>query len=400
MVQLVSTVGARDAADLVAATREILPLVRESGDEAERERRIPRHVALAMARAGVVRMLVPRAVGGLEIDPLTQLDVIEMLSHAEASTGWVAQVYSSCAHIAGFVRPDIGAELFAKNPNTIISGTLAAPHGRAHVVPGGYRVTGTWPYGSGCQNSDWLAFTTAVFVGDSPRIDGGGVAEQRIVIVPATTATIHDTWHVGGLRGTGSHDVELDDVFVPDEWTMWWTDPPIHDNPLYWHRWWLLAHGAQRLGVARAAIDEVRHLAQVKTPTRSTILLRDRPITQMQFAQAEALWHGARAFLWETMARLWDQACRGDRLSPRDMALARLANTNASVVAAQVADLMFSAAGGTAIYTSSPIERLFRDAHAAAQHATASPPTYEQWGKVLLHPEPASLPRQPGPPIL
>jgi len=343
---------------------------------------------------------VPRAVGGLEVDPITQLDVIEALAHAEASAGWVAQVYSSCSHITGFMAPEVGWEIFGRNPNAIMSGTLAAPYGRATVVDGGYRVTGRWPYGSGCQNSDFLAFTTGVYVGDEPRIDRFGLAEQRIVVVPASTAIIHDTWRVSGLRGTGSHDVELRDVFVPEGWTMWWTDEAPHPGPLYKHRWWLLAHGAQRLGVARAALDELYTLAQVKTPTRQTNLIRDRAITQMQYAQAEALCGSARAYLWETARALWEKTSGGEAATQKDMALARLANTNASVVAAQVADLVFSAAGGTAISESNPIERMVRDAHAAAAHATASIPTYEQWGKVIIHEDPDSIPRQPGPPLL
>jgi alkylation response protein AidB-like acyl-CoA dehydrogenase len=389
------------AQSLLDATQAILPLVRAGGDQGERERRLPAHVARAMAEAGVCRMLVPRAVGGLEVDPITQLDVIEALAHAEASAGWVAQVYSSCSHITGFMAPEVGWEMFGRNPNAIISGTLAAPYGRATVVEeGGFRVSGRWPYGSGCDNSDWLAFTTGVYVGNQPRLDGYGLPEQRIVVVPAASATIHDTWYVSGLRGTGSHDIELQDVFVPLAWTMWWTDTPHHPGPLYHHRWWLLAHGAQRLGVARAAIDELYDLAQVKTPTRQTNLIRDRAITQMQYAQAEALCGSARAYLWETARKLWAKTSTGQAADMKDLALARLANTNASVVAAQVADLMFSAAGGTAIDTRSPIERLWRDAHAAAAHATASIPTYEQWGKVLIHPDPESIPRQPGPPLL
>ena len=388
------------AQKLLDATRAILPLVRSSGEQAERERRLPARVARAMAEAGIVRMLAPRAIGGQEIDPITQLDVIEQLAHADSSAGWTAQVYSSCAHLTGFLAPEVGQEIFGRNPNAIISGTLAAPYGRSTVVDGGYRVSGRWPYASGCQNADWLGFTTGVYEEDRPRLDADDLPEQRIVVIPASSVTIDDTWHVSGLRGTGSHDVEVEDVFVPAAWACWWTDTPYHPGPLYRHRWWLLAHGAQRLGVARAAIDALYELAQVKTPTRSTILIRDRPLTQMQFAQAEALWHSARAFLWDTMRRLWDRARAGDELSAKELALARLANTNASVVAAQVADLMFSAAGGTAIHTSSPLERLFRDAHAAAQHATASLPTYEQWGRVLLHAEPETLPRQPGPPLL
>jgi alkylation response protein AidB-like acyl-CoA dehydrogenase len=385
---------------LLDATRAILPLVRAGGDQGERERRLPRHVADAMAEAGICRMLAPRAVGGLEVDPITQLDVIEALAQAEGSAGWVAQVYTSNSHLAGFLAPEVGWEMFGRNPNAIMSGTLAAPYGRAMVVDGGFRVSGRWPYGSGCDNADWLGFTTGVYVGDQPRLDEYGLPEQRIIVVPASSAIIHDTWHVSGLRGTGSHDVELQDVFVPNSWSFWWTETPHHPGALYKHRWWLLAHGAQRLGVARAAIDAVYELAQVKTPTRQTNLIRDRGITQMQFAQAEAICSSARAFLWDTARQLWEKTSTGEVATMKDLALARLANTNASVGAAQVADLMFSAAGGTAISTSSPIERLFRDAHAAAAHATASIPTYEQWGRVLIHPDPESLPRQPGPPLL
>jgi alkylation response protein AidB-like acyl-CoA dehydrogenase len=388
------------AQSLLDATQAILPLVRAGGDQGERERRLPAHVARAMAEAGVCRMLVPRAVGGLEVDPITQLDVIEALAHAEASAGWVAQVYSSCSHITGFMAPEVGWEMFGRNPNAIISGTLAAPYGNAVVVDGGFRVSGRWPYGSGCQNSDWLAFTTGVCEGDRPRLDADGLPEQRIIVVPASSATILDTWYVSGLRGTGSHDIELRDVFVPTAWSMWWTDQQPHPGALYHHRWWLLAHGAQRLGVARAAIDALYELAQVKTPTRQTALIRDRAITQMQYAQAEALCGSAHAYLWETATRLWEKTSGGTPATMKDLAQARLANTNASVVAAQVCDLVFSASGGTAIHESSPIERLVRDAHAAAAHATASIPTYEQWGKVLIHEDPESIPRVPGPPLL
>jgi alkylation response protein AidB-like acyl-CoA dehydrogenase len=389
------------AQSLLDATREILPLVRAGGDEGERERRLPRHVADAMAEIGICRMLAPRAAGGLEVDPITYLNVIEALSRAEGSAGWCAQVYTANSHLAGFLSTEIGWELYGKNPKSIMSGTLAAPYGHARVVEGGFRVTGRWPYGSGCDNADWVSFTTGVFLDDDrPRLDEHGLPEQRIIVVPASSATIHGNWYVSGLRGTGSHDVSLQDVFVPNERTFWWTETPHHPGALYRHRWWLLAHGAQRLGVARAMIDALYDLAQVKTPTRQTNLIRDRSITQMQFAQAEAICSAARAFLWETTRKLWEKTSAGESATMKDLALARLASTNASVGAQQVAELMFSAAGGTAISTSCPIERLFRDAHAAAAHATASIPTYEQWGRVLIHPAPESLPRQPGPPIL
>jgi alkylation response protein AidB-like acyl-CoA dehydrogenase len=388
------------AQSLLDATRAILPLVKAGGDQGERERRVPRHVADAMAEIGICRILAPRAVGGLQLDPITYLDIIEALSHAEGSAGWCAQVYTASSHLSGFLAPEVGWEIFGRNPKAIMSATLAAPYGRATVVDGGFRVSGRWPYGSGCDNADFLGFTTGVYVGNQPRLDEHGLPEQRIVVMPASSATIHGDWHVMGLRGTGSHDVSANDVFVPDAWTFWWTETPHHPGPVYKHRWWLLAHGAQRLGVARGLIDDVYELAQVKTPTRQTNLIRDRAITQMQFAQAEAIYSSARAFLWDETRKLWEKASAGEVATMKDLAHARLASTNASVGAAEIANLMFSAAGGTAIATSSSIERRWRDAHAAAAHATASIPTYEQWGKVLIHPDPESLPRQPGPPLL
>ncbi|MFN8636944.1 MAG: acyl-CoA dehydrogenase family protein [Chloroflexota bacterium] len=395
-----STTQSSTVQRLLDATRAILPLVRASGDQGERERRLPRHVADALAETGVCRMLAPRAIGGLECDPIALLDVVEMLSHAEGSVGWCAQVYTANSHICGFLAPEVGWEIWGRNPNAIMSGTLAAPYGRATVTDGGYRVTGRWPYGSGCNNADWLGFTTGVYDGDQPRLDADGLPEQRIIVVPAASAIIHDNWRVSGLKGTGSHDVEVQDVFVPDAWSFWWTETPPHPNPLYKHRWWLLAHGAQRLGVARAALDALYELAQEKTPTRQTNLIRDRAITQMQYAQAEAALGSARAYLWESTRKLWEKVQTGEPATMKELAAARLASTNATTASTQVVDLVFSASGGTAIDESSPIDRLFRDTYAASAHATSSIPTYEQWGKILIHPDPESIPRQPGPPVL
>src|SRR5204862_461598 len=167
---------------------------RQYAAQAERERRVPRPVAEAMAEVGICRMLAPRAVGGLEVDPITQLDALYELSRADSSAGWVAQVYSSVSHVAGFLPPEVGQEIFGRNPKAIASGTLAAPYGRAVASDGGFRVSGRWPYGSGSTNADWLAVTVAVHDRDGPRLDPSGAPLQRIAIFPASAATIHDTW--------------------------------------------------------------------------------------------------------------------------------------------------------------------------------------------------------------
>ena len=160
-----------------------------------------------------------------------------------------------------------------------------------------------------------------------------------------------------------------------------------------------MMHAAHALGLARAAIDALVDLAGRKVPTRSTGLLRDRPLAQAQVAQAEALVQSARLLAWQTTARFWEQVCADQPLSIRDMAMIRLANTQAVMASAQAVDLMYSAAGGTAVYASSPLERIFRDIHTATQHAIVAPQSYELLGRVLLHSDPESLPRQPGPPL-
>jgi alkylation response protein AidB-like acyl-CoA dehydrogenase len=389
-----------NAQQLLAATEAMLPLVREHAAWNDRERRIAPAVVQALAESGVCRMLAPRGVGGLEVDPVTQLEVIYQLSRADGSVGWVAQVHGACSYLTGLLPPETGQAIFGRDPRAVVSGTLAAPYGRAVVADGGYRVSGRWPYGSGCLNAGFLGMTAALHDASGPLLDERGEPRQRIVVVPAEEVTIHDTWRVTGLRGTASHDVELDDVFVPAAWTCWYAERQHWASPLYCARWWLLGHGAQRLGMARAAIDALVDLAQVKVPTRASALLRDRPLAQMQVAQAEALLESARRYLWDTTARLWERALAHNCLTLREQAEGRLANTHAALAAVQAVDLMYSAAGGSAIQEGFPLEQIFRDSHAAAQHAVIAPQTYEQIGQVLLHPDPESLPRPAGPPLL
>jgi alkylation response protein AidB-like acyl-CoA dehydrogenase len=389
---------ASPAAELLEAVRALLPLVRETADQAERERRMPDTLRLALAEAGVFRMLAPRAVGGLELDPIAAMDVVELLARADGSAGWVAGINLSSSIVAGFLPSEAGWAIFGDDPHGAMAGTLAIPAGRAIPIDGGYRVSGRWPFASGCNNATWLACSAIVYDGERPRPDADGLPVMRVVIFPRFETTIHDTWYAGGLRGTGSHDVEIRDLVVPEAWTFWW-DRPAHPGPLYRARWYLMMHAAHALGLARAAIDALVDLAGRKVPTRSTSLLRDRPLVQAQVAQAEALVRSARLLAWQTTARLWEQVCAGRPLSIRDMAVIRLANTQAVTASAQAVDLMYSSAGGTAVYAGSPLERIFRDIHTATQHAIVAPPSYELLGRVLLHPEPEALPRQPGPPL-
>ncbi len=359
--------------NVLEASRALEPLIRADADEAEAARRYPRRVIQAMAEAGVFRMLVPRVAGGDEMDPLTLLDVVEAVSRFDGSAGWVAMIGSGAGFIAGFLSAEIGREIFA-DPLGSLCGNLGAPTARAVVVPGGYRVTGRWPFVSGCEHSTWLS--GLAMVGDTPRI----------MVFPRADGEIIDTWSVTGLRATGSHDVAVANLFVPEERAFWWTNGPKHDGPLYAVRFMLITHAAHALGVARAAVDALVQLAEVKVPTRSSALLKDRPLVQAQVAQAEAMVQSARDFMWRTTAEAWSAVCAGRPVDGRQRAILRLAMTQAVQASAQAVDLMWAAGGGSPIYTSSPLERCFRDIHVATQHAAVSALSWETIGKALFDP--------------
>lgn len=353
--------------------RALEPVIRALADEAELARRYPPRFIEAMAEAGIFRMMAPRSTGGDELDPLTVLDAVEAVSRVDGSAGWLAMIGSGAGFITGFLDAEVGRQIFADRRGSLC-GNLGAPSACAEHVRGGYRVTGRWPFVSGCEHSSW--WSGLAMVGDTPRI----------MVFPRSDGEIIDTWSVTGLRATGSHDVAVSDLFVPEERAFWWTDGPKHAGPLYTVRFMLITHAAHALGVARAAIDALVRLAEVKVPTRTSMLLKERALVQAQVAQAEALVQSARDFMWRTTAEAWDTACGGGPVEGRQRAMLRLAMTQAVQASAQAVDLMWAAGGGSPIYTSSPLERCFRDIHVATQHAAVSALSWETLGKALFEP--------------
>jgi indole-3-acetate monooxygenase len=372
---------------LVEAALALEPRIRASADQVERDGRLPDDLVRAISETGIFRMLVPRSLGGGEVDPVTQMEVLEAISRGDGSVGWVTAIASGSAWTLAFLRPEVAAEIL-DDPHAIVAGSLAQPQGaRAVAVDGGYRLTGRWSYGSGSLHASWLVSRSLVFDGDRPRTDSGGGPATRVLVFPQADATILDTWHVAGLNGTGSHDYTVADLFVPEERTFELTgEPPYHDGPLYKGRFFLLAHGAHGLGIARAAVDTLTELVRSKPQSGAglDVYVRDRPYVQTAVAQAEALVRGARAYLWEATRQVWDEACSTGTLSVESRALARLANSAAFESAVRAVDLAYTVGGGTSVYRSSPLQRYFRDMHTASQHSVVSPGSFELIGNALL----------------
>ena len=369
---------------VLASIRELAPRIAARSEEIETARRLPADLAHELAQAGLFRMIVPEAYGGFEMHPALVIEALETLARADGSTGWCVMIGAATAMCSGWL-PEAQARAIYGVPD-VITGGVAAPMGRAELVEGGYRVTGRWPWASGSQNCGWLLGGAVVTKDGVPQMRGP-VPQVRLFFFPSADVTLHDTWHVSGLCGTGSGDMEVRDVFVPAERSLSILERPRVEGPLYaFPAFGLLGVGipAVALGIARRAIDELTALAnQKKLMTQGGQLLAKRPAVQEAVAEAEATLRAGRAFLLETVNTTFEAGSRGE-VSVKHRAELRLAYTHATRSAARVVDRMYEAAGGTAVYRASPLQRCLRDIHVATQHAMVAPPTLELIGGVLL----------------
>jgi alkylation response protein AidB-like acyl-CoA dehydrogenase len=381
----VSTLDGSRSGALLDVVRDVGTEIWAYRDEIERDRRLPSALVNTLVRADMFKLLVPLALGGLEVDILTALRVFEQLAMVDGSAGWAVMIGNSGLFTA-WLELEAGREMIGTEPGAPMGGVLA-PSGRAIGVQAGYRVTGRWSFASGCEYSTWLLGACQVFESDAARIGPSGEPELRLLFFPRADCEILDTWSVGGLRGTGSHDFQVHEVFVPQRRSFSSADPPIHTGPLYRLPFLgLLASmlPAVALGIARGAIETLTELATNKIPAASRSLLRDRAMVQVQVAQAEAIVRSGRALLFETVSDAWAEVVAGRPLSLQQHALLRLAATHSAMCATQAVDLMYQAGGGTSVYTSSRLERAFRDVHVATQHLAIATTVYEPVGRVLL----------------
>lgn len=375
---------------LIEAARRIAPVIREHYDEAERERRLSPPVLAALHDTGLLRMCTPRSLGGLEADPLTRALVIEEISGQDTAAGWTLANPLDWAYLCARL-PDAGAEeIYSRGANVVIAAQFGRPM-QAAPAPGGYRITGRAPFVSNCHDANWIATTAAVMAGDPSRTEDTGEPEVVMAYLPRESCQVIDTWHVMGMRGSGSNDVAVTDVFVPTARTFplvpEFTPGSHYQGSLY--RFPLIGVVASNLpplllAVARQAIDYVSELAQGKTPVASSTLLRERASAQAKLAQAEAILRSGRMFLYDTLSETWEATVAGEILSLRNKADVLLAMTHAVQSAVQAVELMYRMAGTSGVYTRSPLERYFRDVQVLRHHAFGAETRYETVGQVYL----------------
>lgn len=375
------------ASALLDAARALDPHIKPLIEQIETDRCLPPSLVKAMTDAGLFRMMVPKKFGGLEVDMATVLRVIEDTSQMHGSVGWCTMISGLGGLICGFLSEDGAREIYGSNPDVVTGGTFFPP-GQAIAEKGGYRVTGRWPFNSGCRHCDWLLGNCVVMENGTPRFLPNGLPEIRTVYFPVAEAEIIDTWSVLGMRGTGSHDVAVNNIFVPERRTALLISGPPHIRaPLYlFPLMGSIAIGIASVatGMARGAIDAFIEIARTKTLVATNRPINERSVVQMQVGQAEALLRAGRALLFETVNEVWDSIVSGEEVSVDQRARVRLAATHATTSSAQAIDLMYHAAGTSGIWTSSPLQRYFRDVHTMMQHAYVSSTLYETVGQIFL----------------
>ena len=363
---------------LLDAVADIAEVIEAHADEAERMRRLPTPTVAALVEAGLMRMCVPAVYGGPEVAAPEVLAAIAAIAHADGAAGWCSMIASTTSSLSAFLPAETAMQIYG-DPS-VVTGGVFAPNGKAtdESVDNaeGLRVTGRWAWGSGTQHCEWI-------LGGAMTADA-----MRLCWFPADDVSFIDTWHTGGMRGSGSLDYSVDAAFVPLERTIVpGITPPVADCGLArFPNFTLLACSvaAVGLGIARRALDELGDIAHGKRPQFSSRTLAESGFTQIEFARAEAGLRSARAFLFDEVGSAWETIERGDHVSLDQRIGMRLAATHAASESASTADTAYTLAGGTSVYDTSVLGRCLRDAHVVTQHIQTAPKLNEKIGRLLL----------------
>ncbi|OXM59206.1 acyl-CoA dehydrogenase family protein [Amycolatopsis vastitatis] len=372
--------------DAVTAARDLAPELSARAVEAEQLQTLPRDLVERARSAGLFRLATPRALGGQELPPATIVEVIEELSRADGSAGWTITIGNGSAFLA-WLDPAVAAGLVAGVPDPI-GGGVFAPMGR--LTPDGagkFALAGRWGFCSGSPHTDLFFNGAMVFDGDAPRMVPGRGPDWRLAAVPAGQARVIENWDVSGLRGTGSHDVAVEAVVAEEHTTSPFTEPARHDGPLWRFPFFtfvgtLLA--GVPLGIARRALDEFTTFAPAKFRPPGPGPIAEDGDVQLALTRAEGRLRSARAFVFDALGSLWDAALAGEQPDVRLRGQFLLSTQQAMRASLSAVNIAAGYAGAGALHADQPMQRCFRDLHAAAQHIYFSTAASKRYAKLRL----------------
>ncbi len=371
--------------EAITAAHELSTLITRLRNDTESSRRIAQPIVERLRDSRLCRMTVTRQLQGLELPPAEALEVYEALAGAEASVAWIVWNNSLPCIFGRFLESAARHELFA-DPRWLYANSTR-PTGRAAIDGDGYRVNGQWALVSGCELAEWIGLMCLVEENGELRMAEPGQPEMRVVFLRRSECEILDTWHSGGLRGTGSHDVVVKDKRVPRRLTFSPGDPsrldaPIGRIPIVCTM--AAGYGAQTLGIAQSAIDTLIGLTTTKVNSVPGPGLSDRPAVLASIARQTAAVEAARLYLRSCLARLWDAVSSGAPPAMEDITAVWAAAHHAIDQGRTTVDTMYAAAGASSLYTSCPLERAHRDIHAMSRHMIAQAFWLEDAGRVKV----------------
>ncbi|HVN90693.1 MAG TPA: acyl-CoA dehydrogenase family protein [Candidatus Binataceae bacterium] len=364
-------------------TRALRPLIEAHRDEAESLHHLPDAVGKAYIANNVFRLLMPTEYGGEDVDLLTYYDLVEEVASYDGSAGWNFSIGSSTPIILADLLPSKLRMIFATADACIAASTT--PLGRAEETDGGYRLTGRFAWASGIHQAHWVLALGAIFDGETMRKSPAGTPVVLGFLMPKESCTVLDTWHVLGMRGTGSTEFEADHVFVPKEMAIRifqgksrYPHPVFRLPPTYFG----YNHVSVMNGIARSAVAALKSLATKKTSPLGS--MRDDPQAQYAVAKAEALVEANRLSVKHAFGRIWEKVLANQPVSIEARAGLRRAIANAAEGAIEAVNLCYRAAGGTAMYESTPFARALRDINSAATHMAVRRVMMEDAGRVTF----------------
>lgn len=378
--------AALSGSDILANARALAESIRSKDLAAEydRIRRLPSDIVEQIRAAGIMRMNMPKIWGGPEMTSMEQVEVIEALARADASVAWCSFIWCDSGLYSGYLDDAVAREMYPRL-DMATSGWVY-PATVAERVPGGFRVSGQWMFGSGCNHCDWLAAGVVEVVDGAPVLDDHGRPFWRILLAKRDAFEILDTWYTTGLRGTGSNDYRAQDLFVPEEHSFSYLQPAKREGAL-WAKpdTFLRKMAGVPLGIAADAIDTAIAMLHDKTDRLSGIPYRDMPRVQLAVAEAQALLGAARSYVFTSLEVQWQKLVTGEPLTTRERANVWLSRTNAFQAARKVVTLLYDTIGAGAVYSDrGPFDRHLRDIQTACQHIVAQTKAWEGVGQLLL----------------
>jgi alkylation response protein AidB-like acyl-CoA dehydrogenase len=372
---------------LLKSVREIEPIIRQHAAETERDRRLATPVANAMKETGLYRMWRPKALGGFELDPVSAFRVLEEVARIDSAAGWNLQICSAFDMFGAWFDDDTAKKCFGAD--AVIGGGFN-PMRKAVPVDGGYRVSGRAPFASGAHQATLFLGFANIFDNGEMRMLPNGIPAMLLTACLASEASVVDNWNTMGMRGTGSHDVSLENVIIPNSRAVPFQplEKPgtAYEGTLYRLTTWpaTAALAPPALGIARAAIEETIDLATKKAPAYTMKTLKDRAVVQSQLARAEAKVASSRAYLYDVFEQAWEEAGAGRPITMALKAKMQLASTNAVLESAAAVDLTHSIVGASGIREEHAFARHFRDIHVITQHAFINESKLESVGQIML----------------